>query len=435
VAGARTIRRTIQQLRRKPFVRDFTVMVSGTALAQGVSLIAAPIVSRIYDPAAVGVFGAFASLVTVLASTSTLKFNEALMLPGEERDAVTLLSLSLASVGLISALTLGVALRMDNLLDSLIGSTVGVAWVLNLPLAVLVSGCYVSFTGWAARQKRFAQISGSQIGRSAGSNIVQIGAGLVAPGPGSLIAGLLTGEALGCVSIAARVLRWDRGTFAGAVTWERVKRVARAYVDFPMFTNTQGLLSAISQNMPVLLLVHFFGTTVAGYYSFGVRLIQWPMNLVLVSLRQVLFQKASEAYNSGQDTYRIFRSVTLILLAVGLVPAFALFVFAPGLFGFVLGEQWVTAGIYARWLIPWMFFMFANVPTVLFSQIYRRQRMMLLFDITLLIARAAALTIGGLYLTALQSLILYSIAGALINAAIILAMWRVLDAERRSRQP
>ena len=433
MAAARSMIRSLQQLRRRPFVRDLIVMVWGTVLAQGVSLFAAPVVSRIYAPATVGVFGAFASLVTVLISTSTLKFNEALMLPAEDRDAATLLSLSLASACALSVLTLGFALGTGHLLDRLIGSAIGLDWAYVLPPTILVSGCYLSFTGWAARQKRFGQISGSQIGRSAGSNLVQIGAGLASPGPGSLIAGLLTGETLGCLLIATRALWGDRASFAGAVTGERVKRVARAYADFPIYTNTQGLLGAMSQNVPILLLVHFFGPSVAGYYSFGVRLIQWPMGLVLQSLRQVLFQKASEAYNSGQDTYRIFRSVTLILLALGLGPAIALFIFAPGLFGFVLGEPWVEAGTYARWLVPWLFFTFGNAPAVLFGQIYRRQRMMLLFDITLLIVRTAALTMGGLYLTALQSIILFSLAGAVINAAIIFVMWRVLVADHRKR--
>jgi len=410
-------------------------MVSGTALAQGISLIAVPVISRIYAPAAVGTFGAAVSLITVLTSTSTLKYNEALMLPKEERDAATLLSLSLASVGVISALTLVVCLGMGDLLDSLIGATVGIAWAYILCLAVLVSGWYLTFAGWAARQKRFARISGSQIGRSAGSNLVQIGAGLASPGPGSLLAGLLAGEAIGCLSITVRALHRDRASLVGAATWRRMKRLALEYVDFPLYTNTQGLLGAISQNAPVLLLVHFFGAAVAGYYSVGVRLIQWPMSLVLQSLRQVLFQKASQAYNSGEDTYRIFRSVTLVLMGVGAVPAIAILLFAPVMFRFVLGEQWVEAGVYARWLIPWMFFMFANVPAVLFGQIYRRQRMMLLFDMTLLISRTAVLVLGGLYLTALQSIILFSITGALINASIILAMWRVVDAERgKARQ-
>ena len=133
-----------------------------------------------------------------------------------------------------------------------------------------------------------------------------------------------------------------------------MKRLAKEYADFPVYSSPQGMLNAASQNIPLLLLAHYFGSATAGLYLLGVRILQLPMNLVLISLRQVLFQKASEVYNNGGDVYRLFKKTTLGLLALVIVPTALVMLFAPPAFSFVLGKEWYTAGEYARWLILWL---------------------------------------------------------------------------------
>ena len=163
------------------------------------------------------------------------------------------------------------------------------------------------------------------------------------------------------------MLKDDLTLLRRSIRLAEMKRLAKEYSDFPIYTGSQVVLNTASQNLPLLLLAHYFGSTTVGLYSVGVRILQLPMNFVLTSLRQVLFQKASEVHNNDGDTYHLFKRTTLGLMALAIVPTTIIILFAPPLFAFVLGSGWREAGVYARWLILWLALTFANVPAMLMA--------------------------------------------------------------------
>ena len=150
--------------------------------------------------------------------------------------------------------------------------------------------------------------------------------------------------------------------------------------------------------------------------------MQAPMDLVLRALRQVLFQKASETYNNRGRLVPLFLKITGGLFAVGFVPSLILFIWAPQIFSWVFGARWHTAGIFAQSLVVLLLFMFCNVPASLFTRIMRIQRKMFFYDLALLVARALALILGGIYLSAPQTVLLFSVTGALMNILYIVVV-------------
>ena len=241
-----------------------------------------------------------------------------------------------------------------------------------------------------------------------------------------LIGGAIFGDACATMALGYQVIKDDQLFFSRSIHGNDMKRLMSEYSDFPLYSSTQSLLNATSQNIPLLLLAHYFGPVVAGLYALAVRVLQLPMNLLLSALRQVLFQKASEVYNSGGNTYILFKKVTIGLLIIGIVPTLFIILFAPPVFSFVLGPDWYTAGVYARWLIIWLALMFANVPAILFAQIYRQQRNLLFLDVALLLCRTGAIVVGGIYFSAQQTIVLYSTVGMAFNIYIILWMYQFL---------
>jgi lipopolysaccharide exporter len=73
--------------------------------------------------------------------------------------------------------------------------------------------------------------------------------------------------------------------------------------------------------------------------------------------------------------------------------------------------------------VLWLFFGFINPPAAVLMQVLRLQRQLLVFDITLLVARCAALWVGGTFATPIVTIALFSIVGALFNAALPVALW------------
>ena len=176
----------------------------------------------------------------------------------------------------------------------------------------------------------------------------------------------------------------------------------------------------------MLVLTHYFGIAVAGAYAFGIRLIEAPMSLIMSALRQVLFQRAGEMQHQGLGLSQLFVKTTAGLFALGFLPALFLGICAPDLFSWVFGAQWRAAGEFARYLVIWLLFTFCNLPAVLFARLIRIQRAVFVYNVVLLLVRVAALVVGGLYLTALQTVAIFSVIGGLMNLVLILLVGRAL---------
>jgi hypothetical protein len=71
-------------------------------------------------------------------------------------------------------------------------------------------------------------------------------------------------------------------------------------------------------------------------------------------------------------------------------------------------------------LVIWLVVVFCNLPADLFARIIRIQRFVFFYDLALLAVRTLALVLGGLYLSALQTVMVFALVGAAMNAFLIL---------------
>lgn len=417
---------------RGSFKANVLTLMTGTAFSQLLLVGISPVLTRLFAPDAFGVFGVYLSLVSILGALCTLRFDQAMMLPRDAEVAAALFWAALASASLISGIVLAGCILFYRPILAVLKAAELSGWIFLLPVSLFFFGAYTALNSWSTRRKKFARQSFSQVARSLASVVVQVVAGALRSGPGGLVGGAVAGDACAASVLAWQVRREDGGILGSALAWRKIKAAAREYRDFPLFSSTQNFLNAISQNIPLLLLANYFGPGIAGFYVLAVRGIQVPLNFFLTSLRQVFFQKASELYNQGGDAWGLFRSMTLRLGKLVALPTLAVFLFGPGLFALALGGRWLTAGVYARWLVPWLALMFANVPAVLFAQILRKQKAVLLIDVALLASRVLAIVAGGLRHDPLLAVVLYSLVGVAVNLYIIIWVGALLRREKRA---
>ena len=396
------------------FFRNLLTVMSGTAAAQAIGFALIPVISRLFSPADFGVFGAFTAVVFVVGCGVTLDYTQALMLPKRREDAFCLLVASCASIGVITVVCLFACLVFPSILQGLIKSTNPLLVVLFV-LAVFFSGLVQVGQAWCTRIKDYKQFSGSLVTRSLSANGVQVGLGVLVGGPLVLVFSSVIGDALASLRVWKACFR-DFGELVRQVRWCRVLAVAKEYADFPMYSATQNVLSAVSQGLPVLILTYFHGVGVGGAYAFGMRMIQIPMGFILRSLRNVFFQKACETKSKCGLLFPLFAKTTFGLFGIALLPAMLLTIWAPELFEWIFGAKWYVAGEYVQITSAWMLVFFCNTPAVLMARIIRIQRAMLLFDIVLVGITSLALVYGGSHLTAYQTVILLALVGGAANA-------------------
>jgi lipopolysaccharide exporter len=418
------IRNLFHKVKTSVFFKNILVVMAGTGIAQVISIGLAPVISRLFTPSDFGVAGSFGAIAGIIAAGVTLEYSQAIMLPKEKENALGLLAVSFVCTVAISSLTLLFCLVAPAAVNGLM-KTRGLWPLALLVLSTFVSGLNYACQAWAVRVKAFKVTSASQVIRSLSGKGSSIGFGFLDLGAPGLIIGTILGNVAASFNLV-KVLLPELPSLREQARKGTMKKLAKEYRDFPMYSASQNVINAISGGLPVLLLTRFYGLPIAGAYAFAMNVLTFPMGFVLSSLRQVLFQKASESQHQGRSLAALYVKVTATLFATALIPTAIMLIWGPQLFAWVFGSQWYTAGELSRSLMIWMAVVFCNLPAVLFGRIIRIQRFVFFYDLGLLAARTAALVLGGLFLSAHQTVMAYAVVGAVMNGFLIVAVGRAI---------
>jgi len=418
------VRKLIVKVKTSVFFKNILVVMAGTGIAQIISIGLAPVISRLFTPSDFGIAGSFGAIAGMIAAAVTLEYSQAIMLPKEREDALGLLAISFVCTAAVSLATLIACLAAPAAMNGLM-KTAGFWPLALLVLSTLISGLNYACQAWAVRVKAFKVTSSSQVIRSLAGKGTSIGFGVLKVGAPGLIISNILGNAAASVNLV-RVLLPDLPSLLTKTRRAGLAKLAREYRDFPLYSASQNVINAISAGLPVLLLTRFFGLPIAGAYAFAMTVLTFPMGFILSALRQVLFQKASESQHQGRSLAALYVKVTATLFAMALIPTAVVLIWGPQLFAWIFGPQWITAGELSRSLMIWMAVVFCNLPAVLFGRIIRIQRFVFFYELGLLAARTAALVLGGLFLTANQTVMAYALVGAVMNVFLILSVGRAI---------
>ncbi|MBZ5681557.1 MAG: oligosaccharide flippase family protein [Acidobacteriia bacterium] len=409
---------------RAGFGGDVLRLATGTASAQLIGLLAAPLIARMFSPSAFGALAIFAAVAGTVSVVSCLRYETAIYLPEKDEEAANLAVLSLCLVTLISAITglltwmfADVFFRMAHAPE-----LKGYAWL--LPINVFVSGTWMILNSWNQRKRKFGRITILQVVTRVALVSSQIAAGLAGfVSGGVLIATTIFGAFVTITILGWQTMRDDWRLFISAFSWEAIRYVRKRYDRFPRFGLAATLLNSASFQLPVILLSGFFGMTVAGNYSFGFRVLRVPGMLIGANVNRAFFPRAAEAKHRGT----LGESVELALqylVTLSFFPCFLLALTGGALFVFALGPKWHEAGVYAQILSVWLFFWFISSPLNTVFAVLEEQALELQFQAVNIVTRLVSLVIGGLFGNARLALALFALCGVAVYGAYCLAVIR-----------
>jgi len=392
------------------FITNVLKLVSGSVTAQILGILLIPIITRIYNPDDFGIFQLFISISGILVIVSTFSYQLAIMLPKTEEDAANITSVCVVLVTLISILTGVVVLFIPE--DINIFNTPGISKYLPLlPVIIFLNGMFFVQNYWLSRKTRFGVIAGSRVSNTLTSKISQIGLAKMSVTPFGLIGGYIAGYAFADI-VMLKGVKKDIQIFK-KVSVKRMKEVAIQYKKFPLFSFWSSIANTISPQVPAFLLAYFYSTSVVGHFSLANQVVNLPMGIVGGAIGQVFFQKVSEVKNgNGEgDMKVIVGEVYNKLISIGLFPMILLVILGEQIFTFAFGEEWGISGTYVRILVPWIFLVFLSSPITTLYNVFEKQKVWLIFSMSLLVSRVVALVIGGRYGSPEFALALYSFTG------------------------
>ena len=411
------------------FAGDVFKLVTGTAAAQALGILTAPILTRLYGPEAFGVLALFISISTIIGQISCWLYELSIMLPERDEEAANLFSLSIGLVIVTSSITAPFFWFGKSTIAILLKAPAIEPYLPLVPPTILFSGVFLALNYWNSRTKNFGRLSLANFLKSLLVVVCQLGAGVAGYTAGGLglIGANFTGTAVSSVVLGSTVWNEDSKFLRGNVSWDAIKSGFRRYAKFPLYNTWVTLLNTISWQLPVLMLGVFFSPQIVGYYALGYRLISIPMNLIGNSIRQVFFQRASEAKAKGEISH-VMESSFYYLVFLSFLPICVLFLTGKDIFQVFFGANWTESGVYVQILAIWLFAWFISSPVSTIFSVVEKQEFSLRIQILVFGSRIFSLYLGGIIGEPRAALALFSITGFFVYGYICILALNVSDA-------
>jgi O-antigen/teichoic acid export membrane protein len=408
---------TIVKRSGKGFAGNVLKLFVGSAFAQGLNVLASPILTRLYEPADFGLYSIFMSIAGILSTISCLRYENAIVLPKEDEEAANLMGVSFLMAGLVSLLTVPIIWLGGPFILSLLKVPRLGPYLWLIPPITFFGGTtlgHPALNNWNTRTKKFERLAIIQIINAIIMVGIQLGAGFIgwATG-GSLIGGIFVGSVLSTSILGWLVWRDDGTLFKTSIHFKDMVLGIKRYRKFPLYDSWATLLNTISWQLPSFLLSIYFSPTVVGFYALGNNLLRMPMNFIGTAMTQVFFQRAAEA-KIQDELAPIVENVFRYLVILGMFPMLLLSVMGRELFIVVFGGKWADAGVYVQILSVWMFFWFISSPLSVLFRVLEKQGSLLTVNVVIFLTRLLSLVMGGWLGNVYLALVLFSVSGVFV---------------------
>jgi len=410
----------IKARRENAFFRHVVVLMSGSAIAQILPILISPLLSRIFSPEDIGVWGIYSAVVSIGALFVTLRYDSAILLPDEDSDAANIALFGLAISFIFSVIFFALlALGNHSLLLDFMGIPAVIPVWQYIPIGIFLAAAISIFSNWFIRTIRFSSLAFSRIVQSASTAIIQIGASVLKADAMALVAGQVMGLVLGIASFAVNIWRKDRHNKID-ISLSRMKSAIIRYYRFPLFSLPAGLLNSFGAYLPLFMLGSVFSPVIAGYFALTQKVLAAPVALIGNNILDVFRERATTDYRDTGNCRAIFVKTLIALILLATPPSLILFFFAPSLFDFVFGNDWRESGEYARILAPMLLTRFVATPLGFVLTIAHKQNIDLFWQIGFFIVTFSTIYIGAQYQSEKIGIALMSIG---ISSMYVVYIW------------
>jgi len=414
------------KLVKSEFGKNVLTLMTGSSIAQVLPIAFTPILTRLFSPEEFGVFAFYVSIISFLLVISSGRYEQAIVLPKEDKDAINVFGLSFfILIVYVLSISLFLFFFTDYIRISLDKPELD-PWIWLIPVCVFFASSYRIFTYWSNRKKRFSKTSLSVMTQTSSRVFVQIVGGMkrfstlvhdlglinfmksifdknyvlpigVTPlGVGSFVLSYFVGFFIGTIVFLFSFLKhdWKKLEF---VNRKSMIKQAIIYKKFPKINSLHALGDEFKNVGVNTVLIYSFSDVILGFYSMTFRIIRAPLSVIGNSFAQVFYQKSAEMYADNRNLVPLIKSTVKKLSLIALPIFLSILLFGPYMFGFVLGEKWKIAGEYAQYLTPWLFLNFTIAPIQQIAVILNKQGQIFLLSLIGNFIIFGSILIGGYF--------------------------------------
>ncbi len=380
------------------FSRNVITLMTGTTIAQAIPIALSPILSRIYTPNDIALLAVYMSIVSIISTIVTLKYDLAIMLPEKDEDSINIVVVSIIISFIISFIMfLIIAIFNQDITILISAKNKDISkWLYFAPLSVLFIGIYNSLNYWSNRKKQYKRLATSRVVQSTAMIGTQIGTGSAGMIPKGLLYGDILGRFFSVIQLGTLIWKDDKKYFNDVSKKGMVSQIKR-YKDFPKYSIPSDIINVVTNQIPVFLMNRFFGGFILGNYSLMDRVLGAPISLIGRSILDVFKQRASNDYNQYGNCKEIFVKTFKTLVVLSIIPTLLIFFLSPYVFSIIFGENWKIAGDFAQIMSLLFFFRFTVSPLSYMFYIAEKQKYDMIWQICLFFTTILSF-LTGIYL-------------------------------------
>lgn len=390
------------------YLTSILALVSGTALAQLITMGSMPILTRIYSPYEFSFLASVISISAIASVAASLRYDIAIPLAENPREQIDLSVIALIFTTALSGAFLITISTLEFLLPTTISGQKDL-FLLSIGLAVSMSYFNI-FLSISIKEKIFPIIARTKLIQASAAALLQVALGWLTYTNYGLVIGYIFNYSTGCFLLAFILKNKFQKT-----NLTSLKNTAKKYSRFPKYSTLEALLNVFSIQIPILLIATANIGAEAGYLILAMQVLQAPMALIGTAVGQAYYAYATDKKN--RSSLLLFTNkTTRNLLKISLIPSAFLFVFSPFLFKYIFGQPWVRAGELIQWMCPWFIAQFVTSPISMALHVIGEQKTAMLIQLLGVILRVFPTLIAISYATeytaetyALSGLFFYAI--------------------------
>lgn len=338
---------------KSEIIRNTSVLITGTVIAQLISILLQPLLRRLYSAGDFGAFSVYLSMVGIIAVISTLRYDDAIVLPSEDKDSANLVILSQIYNLAINLILFIILLLFGKQILSFINlpSAFPVFLLLLIPAGAFLINLYQSFNYWLIRKKNYTNVSVNKLIRRGTEGAAQISFAIFKNNTGLIFSDII-GQTANVISTL--IQSFKHGFRFNLISISGIRYVAEKYSEFPKFNLVPALMSTCSFLLPPIFINKFFSAENAGYFDASRLVLSIPLALVASSISNVLLQRIAERFNNRQSFLDDLKNLAPVVLLICLAEILVIMLFGPRLFGIAFGPEWIISGDISR-IMVWSF--------------------------------------------------------------------------------
>ncbi len=397
------------------FRANVLTLMTGTAVAQLIAIFVSPFLTRFYLPEDFGLFVLYTSMSTTLSVLVTGRYDQAIMLPKEDSDAINLVKLSFFIITIFTLCVSFILCCFSSFVTSFFGNKNIEFWLYLMPVSICCTGISSTISYWFNRKKQFSVSAKRRVIQAIIMISVQIMLGMLHVSTG-LIIGWICGEIIVSLYFVVSMSFQEKLLMNTNFNFRVLRKLAVEYKRFPIYDIPTTFIHTLTNQVPVMLFSSYFGPAVAGFYGLTQRTLNVPITFVAQSVADVFKQKVSEEYLQRGSCQNIYIKIVKGLLLIVLPFCLVLLLGGPSIFVLIFGDEWWIAGQFARFLsIYYGLRFFANATSYIFF-VVQKQQYNLWIQGAMLFAVFGAMSVGVYLKNYYFAVLSLGILGALVYA-------------------